>query len=121
MVLWMAERAPPDDGSRAPGQRSSMAAVDLARYRFIRWRPLPGTAGRVGRGFRTVPGHRQDSYVCRRPGRSSERRDPAWTYRPGRRTSGLPEILVRLPHPLPRGEGALGLWPGPVDGAEPRV
>src|SRR3989442_10747994 len=95
--------------------------VAPARKRFIRGRLLPGTAGRVGRGFRTVPGYRQDSYVCRRPGRSSEWWNPAGTHRPRGGTSGLPEIVVRLPHPVPRGEGARGLRVVPVDGAEPHL
>src|SRR5207249_11242421 len=50
-----------------------------------------------------------------------QRRDPARTHRPGGGTSWLPEVVVRVPHPLPRGEGARGLGPVPVDGAEPHL
>src|SRR5947209_8768226 len=78
----------------------------------------PAPPVRVGRGFHPVAGDRQDSHVCRGPGRSPQRRDPARTHRPGGGTSWLSEVVVRVPHPLPRGEGARGLGPVLVDGAE---
>src|SRR5207249_3587690 len=70
---------------------------------------------------RVVPGHGQDSDLRRWPGRSAERRHPARPDRPRRRTARLPQVLVRVPHPVPRSEGARLLRPVPVDGAEPRV
>src|SRR5207249_10437107 len=133
-----ASESPPEhrrtfNGSVDGGTRDS-------RWRFLRsgprpgWRPstsrdnvlfagglCPTPPVRVGRGFHPVAGDRQDSHVCRGPGRSPQRRDPARTHRPGGGTSWLSEVVVRVPHPLPRGEGARGFGTVPVDGAEPHL
>src|SRR2546427_12800111 len=108
MVLWMAERATPDGASRAP-VRDPVWRPSTSRGNVLFAGGLcPAPPVRVGGGFHPVAGDRQDSHVCRGPGRSSERRDPARTHRPGGGTSRPPEVVVSVPHPLSPGGGDRG-------------
>src|SRR6266704_3169510 len=105
---------------RRPRETSASAAVrDTILFALTVVRPQPV---QPGGGFCAVRVHsREDTDVRRRPGRPSERRHPAGAHRPRRRSAGIPQVVLRVPHPVLRGEGARGLGALPVDGAEPRL
>src|SRR2546428_5182891 len=105
---------------RCPCGTSLQAAPrDTILFALTVVRPQPV---QPGAGFWSVRVHsREDTDVRRRPGRPSERRHPAGAHRPRRRPAGIPQVVLRVPHPVLRGEGARGLGALPVDGAEPRL
>src|SRR2546427_1917790 len=108
MVLWMAERATPDGASRAP-VRDPVWRPSTSRDNVLFGGGLcPAPPVRVGRGFHPVAGDRQDSHVCRGPGRSSERRACARTHSPGGGSSATPSTVVPLPPTLSRRGSAAG-------------
>src|SRR6266571_3403833 len=95
------------------------ASRDTILFALTVVRPQPVQSGG---GFCAVRVHsREDTDVRRRPGRPSERRHPAGAHRPRRRSARIPQVVLRVPHPVLRGEGARGLGALPVDGAEPRL